>query len=206
MKVIVGLGNPGPRYAPTRHNVGFGVVEELASRLGIAADRELCGALSGHFTGQLDGQAAELVLVKPQTFMNRSGHCVRCLADRFGLAATDFLVVYDDIALPLGTLRLRGKGSPGGHRGLESVLESLGADDVPRLRLGVAGPQGPPPGETLADFVLAPFAAEEKAEVEAMIGRAAAACLSWQAEGLEKAMGRFNGPPPKAEGPAAQLD
>lgn len=198
MKVIVGLGNPGPRYVATRHNVGFGVAEALAARLGIQLDQELCGALTG--------QSGEWLLVKPQTFMNRSGHCARCLADRFGLSGADFLIVYDDIALPLGTLRLRGKGSPGGHRGLESVLESLGTDEVPRLRLGVAGSAGPPPGETLADFVLAPFALEEKDEVAAMIERAVSACLSWQAEGLEKAMGRFNGPPPKAEGPADQLD
>lgn len=192
MKVIVGLGNPGPRYAATRHNVGFGVAEELASRLGFRLDQDLCGALAG--------PVGDLLVVKPQTFMNRSGHTVRCLADRFGLAAADFLIVYDDIALPLGALRLRGKGSPGGHRGLESVLENLGADEVPRLRLGVAGPQGPPPGETLSDYVLGPFASEEKDEVVTMIGRAASACLAWQAEGLEKAMGQWNGPPPKAEG------
>jgi PTH1 family peptidyl-tRNA hydrolase len=188
MKIIVGLGNPGPRYAATRHNVGFRVVEELAARLGAAAARELCGGLAG--------EAGELLLVRPQTFMNRSGFTVRCLADRFGLAPGDFLIVYDDVALPLGALRLRGKGSPGGHRGLESVLESVGSGEVPRLRLGVAGPAGPPPGESLADYVLGPFAAGEAGEVEALVARAAEACLAWASDGLEKAASRFNGPPP----------
>lgn len=200
MKVIVGLGNPGPRYAETRHNVGFRVVEQLAAQLGASApvspESELCGALAR--------AAGELLLVRPQTFMNRSGYTVRCLADRFGLTAADFLIVYDDVALPLGTLRLRAKGSPGGHRGLESVLESLGAEEVPRLRLGVAGKDGPPPGESLADYVLGPFAAAETAEVGAMIGRAAAACLAWQSGGVEKAAGQWNGAPNgEAEGPAA---
>lgn len=188
MKVIVGLGNPGPRYADTRHNVGFRVVEQLAARLGAGAAGELCGAL---FT-----EAAGLLLVRPQTYMNRSGFTVRCLADRYGLAPGDFLVVYDDVALPLGALRLRGKGSPGGHRGLESVLESLGSDEVPRLRLGVAGEGLPAPGEGLADYVLAPFAAAELAPVDALIARAAEACLGWQSDGLEKAAARFNAPPP----------
>jgi PTH1 family peptidyl-tRNA hydrolase len=188
MKIIVGLGNPGPRYAATRHNVGVRVVEELAARLGAAAVHELCGGLAG--------EAGELLLVRPQTFMNRSGFTVRCLADRFGLAPGDFLIVYDDVALPLGALRLRGKGSPGGHRGLESVLESMGSGEVPRLRLGIAGPAGPPPGESLADWVLAPFEAGEEGEVASLVGRAADACLAWASDGLEKAAGRFNGPPP----------
>jgi PTH1 family peptidyl-tRNA hydrolase len=185
VKVIVGLGNPGPRYAATRHNVGFRVVEELAARLGAETARELCGSLAS--------EAGDLLLVRPQTFMNRSGFTVRCLADRFGLAPGDFLIVFDDVALPLGALRLRGKGSPGGHRGLESVLESLGADEVPRLRLGVAGPSLPPPGEGLADYVLAPFEAGEEAEAAAMIGRSAEACLAWASDGVEKAASRFNG-------------
>lgn len=194
MKAIVGLGNPGPRYADTRHNVGFRVVEELAARLGAGPERELCGALAS--------EAGELLLVRPQTFMNRSGYTVRCLADRFGLVAADFLIVYDEVVLPLGALRLRAKGSPAGHRGLESVLESLGAEDVPRLRLGVGGADGPPPGEGLADFVLAPFADSERAEVAAMIGRAAEACLAWRDGGVEKAAARFNGKP-SGEAPEA---
>ncbi len=200
MKVIDGLGNPGPRYAATRHNVGFWVAEELASRLATQLDLELCGALCAEVSGaavsgaDAEVAASQLLLVCPQTFMNRSGHTVRCLAERFELAPADFLIVYDEVNLPLGTLRLRGKGSPAGHRGLESVLESLGAEDVPRLRLGVAGPEGPPPGEKLVDFVLGPFTAEEQEGVAAMIRRAADACLSWQSEGLEKTMGRWNGP------------
>ena len=186
MKAIVGLGNPGARYAGTRHNVGFQVVEELAARLGAGPERELCGALVH--------EADELLLVRPQTFMNRSGHSARCLADRYGLAAGDFLIVYDDVALPLGALRLRGQGSPGGHRGLESVLESLGSSEVPRLRLGVAGAGLPAPGAGLADYVLAPFDAGELAAVEELLGRAAAASIAWREQGLERAMAQHNGP------------
>ncbi len=128
--------------------------------------------------------------------MNRSGHAARCLMERRGLASDDFLVVYDEIHLPLGTLRLRRHGSPAGHRGMESVLESLGTDRVPRLRLGVGSGAGSPAGDDLVDFVLEPFAAGEREPAQAMILRAADACEVWAAAGAEAAMQRFNGPAP----------
>lgn len=188
-RVVVGLGNPGPRYDGTRHNVGFEVIEELAKRRGLALQRRECNAHWGW-----DGSAT---LVAPQTFMNRSGYTARCLRERFGFEADDFLIVYDEVQLPLGSLRLRAKGSPAGHRGMESVLENLGTDAVPRLRLGVAGAEGPPPGgEALVRFVLEPFAADEAAAVQAMIQRAADACEMWIREGVEPAMQQFNGRPP----------
>ena len=185
-RVVLGLGNPGERYAATRHNVGFRVVEELARRRDLELLASECNALI----------AAEgrLALAAPQTYMNRSGHAARCLQERRGVLSEDFLVVYDEIHLPLGTLRLRRRGSPAGHRGMESVLESLGTDEVPRLRLGIAGSGGPPPGDDLVDYVLEPFSEDERELVEAMIRRAADACDTWIDEGVDAAMQRFNGP------------
>ena len=136
---------------------------------------------------------APVLLALPQTYMNRSGYAARCLAERHGFAPEDVLVVYDEIHLPLGRLRLRRSGSPGGHRGMESVVENLRSDDVPRLRLGVARDDGAPPGgDELADFVLSPFAPEERPAVDAMIAHAADACLAWLSHGIEAAMNAFN--------------
>lgn len=185
-RVVLGLGNPGEQYAATRHNVGFRVIDELARRRGITLAEGECRSCLGW-----DG---ELALVAPLTYMNRSGFTARCLAELWGFEPTDFLVVYDEIHLPLGTLRLRPKGSPAGHRGMESVLENLGSDRVPRLRLGVGGEEGPEPGEALVSFVLEPFEVGEEEAVEAMIRRAADACEAWAEEGAESAMQRFNGP------------
>lgn len=184
LRLVVGLGNPGERYRDSRHNVGFRVVEELARRRGWVFSREECASQVAAGT--------DLLLVKPQTFMNRSGHALRCFAERLGLDAPAFLVVYDEVHLPLGKLRLRASGSPAGHRGLESVLESLGTDEVPRLRLGV-GVESLPAGSDLPDFVLSPFQAEEREAVEAMIRKAADACDAWLEHGMTWAMSRFNG-------------
>jgi len=167
--------------------VGFRVVEELARRWGISADELECNALVG---GGVDGRPW---LVRPQTYMNRSGYAARCLVERHGIDPAEILVVYDEINLPLGRLRLRRSGSPAGHRGLESILESLRTDQVPRLRLGLAPESGTPAGEGLPDFVLAPFAPEELETVATMIQRAADACEVWAEEGVDVAMNRFNG-------------
>lgn len=184
-RIVVGLGNPGEGYAATRHNLGFRVVEELARRRRLALDREDCRCRFG-----VDGA---LGLAAPQTFMNRSGYAVRCLAERFELGPEAFLVVYDELHLPLGRLRLRPSGSPAGHHGIESVLESLGTDGVARLRLGIAPEGGAPPGDAVVGFVLSPFAPEELETVEAMVARAADACEAWAVDGTEPAMQRFNG-------------
>ena len=188
--LILGLGNPGETYRDTRHNVGFRVVEELARRWGASVDRQECNSFLGGAT--LDGPG-EVLLAQPQTYMNRSGFAARCLAERYGLDPAAVLVVYDEVQLPLGRLRLRRSGSPAGHRGLESVIENLRTDQVPRLRLGVAPEVGPPAGEELAGFVLAPFPADDREAVEAMIRRAADACEAWLREGADIAMSRFNG-------------
>lgn len=197
-RLVLGLGNPGPQYRETRHNVGFHVVEEIARRLGAPFDG---GAVRGE-CGSRVVTAGELTLALPQTFMNRSGYAARCLVEVHGFAPDEILVVYDEVALPLGRLRLRRGGSPAGHRGIESILQQLRTDQVPRLRLGVGRGIPPPGGEgaveespppDLADFVLAPFAPEERDAVAAMVERAAVACETWGADGIDAAMSRWNG-------------
>ena len=183
MRAILGLGNPGEHYRTTRHNAGFLVVEELALRRRLALGGEECRCRVA--------AAADLLLVQPQTYMNRSGYAARCLVESRGLEFADLLVVYDDVHLPLGKLRLRPGGSPAGHRGMESIVENLSTAEVPRLRLGV-GQEGLT-GEALVSFVLAPFDPEERAAASAMILRAADAVECWLVEGMAEAMNRFNG-------------
>ena len=187
-RLVLGLGNPGPKYADTRHNLGFRVVDALAGRLGIAVDRSECNSLVG---GGRIGGAGEVLLAKPLTYMNRSGHAARCLLERRGLEPAAVLVVYDEVSLPLGRLRLRPSGSPGGHRGMESVVASLRTEEIPRLRLGIA-PEGGVGGEEMVDFVLEPFARDEREAAAEMVERAADACRAWLEEGAEAAMNRFN--------------
>lgn len=133
------------------------------------------------------------MLVQPQTYMNRSGYALRCLAERHEVAAEDCLVVYDEVSLPLGRLRFRIAGSPGGHRGMESVINNLRTTAVPRLRLGVGEAEGAPPGEDLVDYVLEEFRVDERVEVEDLIVRAADACEAWLEDEPQQVMNRFNG-------------
>ena len=188
-RLVLGLGNPGGRYADTRHNLGFRVVDELARRLGVRPGLDVCGAVWAS-NDRID-------LAMPQTYMNRSGYSARCLSERNGYAPRNILVVYDEVHLPLGRLRLRGKGSPGGHRGMESVIENLRTTAVPRLRLGIAPDEAAAAaagrGEELPDFVLAPFAAGEVETAERMVRRAADCVLSWVDRGVEVTMNEYNG-------------
>lgn len=183
--MIVGLGNPGRQYQNTRHNLGFRVVDRLAQRWETAPRRLECSALVTESEG--------ILLVSPQTYMNRSGYAVRCLVQDRGVDPTDVLVVYDDVNLPLGRLRLRPSGGPGGHRGMESIVQNLQTEDIPRLRLGIAWEESAMGGEDLVDFVLSLFAAEEEETVQEMIETAADACELWLQEGYEATMNRFNG-------------
>lgn len=132
------------------------------------------------------------ILVQPQTYMNRSGYAARCLVERHASSPEACLVIFDDVNLLLGRLRFRVNGSPGGHRGMESVVNNLRSQEVPRLRLGVGG-EDAPTGEELSDYVLEPFRADEREEVESMIDRAADACEAWLAEEPDQVMNRFNG-------------
>lgn len=164
------------------------MVDELARRQGIVLTAGECNSAVGRLPGDT------LVLAQPHTYMNRSGYAARCLVERYGFDPGDMLVVYDEVALPLGRLRLRPGGSPAGHRGLESVIHELRSDEIPRLRLGIAadGDDAEPPAD-LAEYVLEPFAAEEEEAVGEMVSRAAAACQAWLDDGVETAMNRFNG-------------
>lgn len=192
-RLILGLGNPGDEYRATRHNAGFRVVEELARRWGARLDRLECNALTASVE-----TPAPVLLAKPQTYMNRSGFAARCLVELHGLDPGAVLVVYDEINLPFGRLRLRRAGSPAGHRGMESILENLRTDQVPRLRLGIGVPDGASAvageeaGAGLVDFVLSPFAPAEEEGAAEMVRRAADACEAWLREGIDAAMQRFN--------------
>ena len=182
MHLIVGLGNPGPKYAHTRHNVGFDVVEVLAQKTGMSAWRDRCKASVAE--GFLRGE--KLVLARPQTFMNLSGDSVLALAQWYKLEAAQILVVYDDVDLPLGKLRLRGSGGAGTHNGMRSILEVYGRQDFPRLRVGIGAK---PENGDLGNWVLGHYAdaAERQAQFEAFL-RAAEAALTWVEQGLEPAM------------------
>ena len=189
MKVIVGLGNPGPKYRGTRHNVGFDVVDYLAKGPG-------AGPFRSRFRAQLaelseNGQA--ILLVKPETFMNLSGRAVRDLLDFYKLSLEELLVVCDDINLPLGKLRVRAKGSHGGHNGLRNIQEHLGTVDYARLRIGVDAPTLTA-GDATIDHVLGRFRASERATMDEAIHKAAMAALLWVQSGIAVCMNRNNGP------------
>lgn len=185
MKMIVGLGNPGPRYRHTRHNLGFMVLDALADRLrvDIAVDKH------GGLLVETRCEGEKLLLVKPQTYMNRSGDCVAAAARNKIFSPSDVLVVVDDVNLPLGRLRVRAGGSAGGHNGLKSLIERLGSQDFPRLRLGVGLDSA---NGDLADHVLAKFRPEEREAVDAMVKRAVEAAMAWVVRGTEHVMNAFN--------------
>lgn len=185
MRLIAGLGNPGRRYADTRHNLGWRVAEELARRWGAETWRRKLGA----FVAEARTADTRVALLRPRRYMNRSGSSVRKAMDFWKLGAQGLLVIVDDLDLDLGRLRLRPGGSAGGHNGLASIVEHLGHEEFPRLRLGI-GP-APEPEEQVS-FVLSPFAAEERPEVERMVGRAADAAECWVAHGVDEAMNRYN--------------
>lgn len=186
MKLIVGLGNPGRAYAHTRHNVGFDVVDLLAERMGAAFRR------SWRFPAELaEGDLAgeRVVLVKPRTFMNRSGEAVGPLMRKKGLQPSDVVVVVDDVDLPVGRLRLRKAGSAGGHNGLKSVIARLGTDAFPRVRVGIGRDRA---GDTV-EHVLGRFAPEEQPVIQEAIQRAADAVAASLRDGWDRAMNVFNG-------------
>ena len=187
MKVIAGLGNPGRQYAGTRHNVGFEVLDLLARRHALAFSTAPADALIAKWRTPLAEGGA--LLVKPLTFMNRSGIAVGELARYFRVAVPDILVIVDEVALDLGRLRARARGSAGGHNGLRSVAEHLGTDEYARLRLGVGRGDA---RRDLADHVLATFEADERPVLEEMIGRAADAVETFIESGIEPVMNTFN--------------
>ncbi|MCC7203672.1 MAG: aminoacyl-tRNA hydrolase [Phycisphaeraceae bacterium] len=188
MRLIVGLGNPGPEYNQTRHNAGFMVLDRLAQRHHLLADqrpklRFHAAAIEGTISGQ------RCLLLEPQTYMNRSGLCVQEAAAFYKIPAQELLVVVDDVALPAGKLRLRAGGSPGGHNGLADIERALGTAEYPRLRVGVDAPGRVPQ----ADYVLSRFTPDQMAQVTPALETACDVIECWLGEGIATAMNRFNG-------------
>jgi peptidyl-tRNA hydrolase, PTH1 family len=167
MKFIVGIGNPGSKYDGTRHNIGFAVLDELKGKVA----------------------AKDVFLIKPKTFVNRTGDEVARIAGGHGAKPSDFLVVCDDVNLAFGKMRLRGSGSAGGHHGLESVIEALGSGDFARLRIGVGGDGMP---KDLTGYVLETFSAKERKELDKILEDAVAVCREWTEKGLKAAMDRLS--------------
>lgn len=186
MKLVVGLGNPGRRYAETRHNVGFAVLAELARRHATTGPK-------ANFHGEvveadLDGTRA--LLLSPLTYMNRSGTSVQAAVAFYKLPLEDVLLICDDLNLPVAKLRIRSKGSSGGQKGLEDVIRCLGSEEFPRLRIGIGSP---PPGWEGADYVLGKIPEAERKELDVAIATAADAVVVWAREGIQSCMNRYNG-------------
>jgi len=185
MRLIVGLGNPGKQYEHTRHNVGFAVIHELARRVGGPLPR-------ARFEGEwweTNWNGEKCLVGRPLTFMNRSGQSVLAARDFYKIETEQILVICDDLALPVGKLRLRAKGSAGGQKGLDDILKRLGTDQVARLRVGIGAP---PPGWDAADYVLGRFTSDESDLIRTAVGRAAEAVADWVGGGIELAMNKYN--------------
>lgn len=189
MKVIAGLGNPGREYAQTKHNVGFLMVDALAAHLGVTEWREKYDA----FIARARIGSEAILLVKPQTYMNESGRAIAPLMNFYKLEADDLIVAHDDMDIPVGTIRIRKKGSSGGHNGIKSILAHLGDEHFARVRIGIGRPL---PGWTVVNHVLAPFPPEDAAKVSEAIHYLVPAIECIVTEDVDKAMNRYN---PKKE-------
>ncbi len=183
MWLLVGLGNPGSRYARTRHNIGFLAIEELLGREGLEfrerTDYKICD-------GSIEGE--RIAIMEPLTFMNRSGSAVRKVADRFAVFPENIIVVHDDLDLDTGRLKIRRKGSSGGHKGVESIIQSIGSSDFVRVKIGIGRDQSVP----VEKYVLSKFTKEELPLVRDAVGMAADSIPFIISEGVEKAMNKFN--------------
>ncbi|MGI5876385.1 MAG: aminoacyl-tRNA hydrolase [Dethiobacteria bacterium] len=189
MFLFVGLGNPGLKYVHTRHNVGFWVIDELAARYNVQLKEVKCQS----YFGKTIWDQKEVILAKPLTFMNRSGVAVAGLLRHFSLDPDNLLVIYDDLDLPAGRIRLRPGGGSGGHKGLASVIAMLGTENFPRLRLGI-GRDRLAPFFRASDYVLSPFSDDEKPGIEEMITTAVDAVDLFLKRGISEAMNTYNAP------------
>ena len=185
MKIIIGLGNPTREYQATRHNIGFDTITRLSDEYNIPLDFRKHKALCGK--GYIGGE--KVILAQPQTFMNLSGESVRELVDFYKVTNEDIIVIYDDVALDVGQLRIRPKGSAGGHNGIKSIIAHLGTEVFPRIRVGVGEK---PKNWDLADYVLGRFPEEEQPVIREALGRAAKACETMIVDGMEEAMNLYN--------------
>ncbi len=185
MKLIVGLGNPGRRYEGTRHNIGYAVLSKLAERFGT-------GNARSRFHGECieaDVRGERALLLRPTTYMNLSGQSVSEAKAFYKLDGNDLLVICDDLSLPLGKLRFRARGSSGGQKGLENIIQQLGTDEFSRLRLGIGAA---PPGWDWANYVLSKFTPDEQPEIDRCIALAAEAASDWATQGIEYCMNHYN--------------
>lgn len=185
MKIIVGLGNPGRKYAGTRHNIGFEVVRVLAERNAGERWRSRFEAE----TTEIQVRGERLLLVAPQTFMNLSGRSVRSVVDFFKTPLADLLIICDDLNLDCGRLRIRASGSAGGQKGIQNIIDQLGTPEFPRLRIGIGRPDG---GVSTVNYVLQTFAKQERPMMDQAVDRAELAVETWVSEGIEVAMTKFN--------------
>ena len=186
MKLVVGLGNPTKQYEKTRHNVGFDVIDILADKYNIAVDTVKHKGMYGK--GKIEGQS--VVLLKPMTYMNLSGESVVAVANYYKIAPEDIIVIYDDINLDVGRLRIREKGSAGGHNGIKNIIAQLGTDGFPRIRVGVGMK---PTKMDLADYVLSHFTKEERIEMEIGFDKVCDALVYMLQDDIAKAMNDYNG-------------
>jgi len=184
IRLVAGLGNPGSEYAATRHNIGFMVVDQLAAQFGSTWEKSVPQAREE----ALSAKCGAVLLIKPMSFMNRSGYPLFAVAQFYKIEPQQILIVLDDLALPLGRLRMRARGGPGGHNGLESIIVQFGTEEIPRLRVGI----GQAPREGYVDYVLSRFFDEEKPLVRSTIGRAVDAVKCAIDNGLVSAMNTFN--------------
>ena len=191
MKLIVGLGNPGIRYEKTKHNIGFRVVDAIYDRIqseqNHAASTAKVSSIYNSLIVQAQWQDSAVILAKPMTYMNNSGAAVAPLAHRFEIPTQNIIVIYDDIHLALGALRIRKKGSDGGQKGMQSIIQRLGTTEIPRVRIGIGEPVG-----DIVDYVLSEFSEEEESVMELMITRAVDAVDAILADDILTAMNRFN--------------
>ena len=185
--MIVGLGNPGREYQGNRHNIGFRLLNYLSERLGVTFSR----LESKSLVTKADYHGHRLILVKPQTYMNLSGQAVESLVRFYKIPLEQVMVVFDDVDLPFGALRLRHAGGSGGQKGMQSIIDRLGTQDIPRLRMGIDRPPG---RMEAADYVLQDFSKSETELLPGILARAADALLTYIREGLEAAMNQFNSP------------
>lgn len=185
MKIIFGLGNPGQQYKDNRHNIGYRVLEELANIRGAKLKRSF--KLSAYL-GEDNIYDKKVLLVKPRTFMNNSGLCVRKVFDKYKPDISDILIIYDDADLALGNIRFRERGSCAGHRGMSSVQSVLRTDEINRLRIGI----GTPVCGELSDYVLSDFNHSEKELLDSTIDKSAAACMDWIEQGINFVMSKYN--------------
>lgn len=191
MKLIVGLGNPGKTYAHNRHNVGFRCLNYFARLHSIRFDRRQCQAKVG--IGTVRGE--KLLLAKPRTFVNLSGKSVASLVSKHDISLSNVLVIYDDLDLPLGKIRLRQSGSSGGHKGMNSIISALGSVSFPRIRVGIGRPQTEKQSmgeDAIVNYVLSDFSAQEEAIIKPVIARVSEAIDCFLTQGIEAAMSKFN--------------